>query len=110
MNKFDRLIKFLQDEVETKGADVIADEIKTLMHEKNLTEGPTLANFLHFSFNEYYSDECIAKYSLEGHIADTPQPLGYFLGKTNQKNTSIHYNDDFITANDDNYPTNSKAA
>lgn len=71
MSKFDRLIKFFQEEVSSKGAGEVVREIEELMHVKNLTEGMTVGEFLdnNNAYADFYfterEDEFVLEYSFK---------------------------------------------
>lgn len=46
MNKFERALSFVKEQIEQKGAEAVAREIEELMESKQLHEGPTLSDML----------------------------------------------------------------
>lgn len=44
MNKFERAMDFVTEQVRQKGAEAVAQEIRELMEQHQLLEGPTLAD------------------------------------------------------------------
>lgn len=49
INKFDKLIEFVKNEVSTRGADAIAKEINDFMVDRYIVDGITVDEFLKYN-------------------------------------------------------------